>query len=104
MTAPAHEDSAASEFTREEAWVVHTALLASIEDALDAEEESPAEIGLLRELEAEETFDTVELTLIRDALVSYLGDAPLRDRAPGRAALRTIHAVIDDDSVEETPF
>lgn len=102
MTAPAHENPAALEFTREEAWVVHAALLESVEAALDAGEESPAEIGLLRELEGDATYDTVELTLVRDALVSYLGDAPLRDRAPGRAALRNIHAAIDDEAEETT--
>lgn len=98
MSEPAHEDPAAIEFDREEAWVVHTALLTSIEADLDAGEESSAEIRLLREVEADAAFDTSELALVRDALVAYLGDAPLRDRAPGRAALRRIHATIGGEA------
>lgn len=101
MTEPAHEEPAAVEFSREEAWVVHDALLSAIEAAVDAGVESPAELRTLRAVEADEGFDERDLDRIGDALVSYLGDAPLRDRAPGRTALRDVRGVLGEGASED---
>lgn len=94
MSAPAHgngRDQAALDFSREEAWVVHAALLAEIGQLTEEGEESTAECRLLQKLEAERPqFDADEVELIRGALNAYLADAPLRDRAPGRAALNSV--------------
>ena len=95
MTPPAHRRSTALDLSREEAWVAHVALLQAAEKAVDDGAESPAELGLVRRLEDGIPFNEEGLTLLREALVSYLRDAPLRDRAPGRAALRSVDAALD---------
>ncbi|GAB3415377.1 hypothetical protein GCM10027435_11440 [Haloparvum alkalitolerans] len=94
VTPPAHDDPTAPDLGREEAWVAHVALLAATEEAVEAGAESPPELDALATLEGDGLFDGDELRLLRDALVTYLGDAPLRDRAPGRAALRSVNAAI----------
>lgn len=94
MTQPAHDDPTAPDLGREEAWVTHVALLAATEEAVDTGAKSPPEFDALVTLEDDGRFDRDELRLLRDALVTYLGDAPLRDRAPGRTALRSVNAAI----------
>ncbi len=42
----------------------------------------------LRRIEQGEPLGPAETALLHDALVEYLGDAPVRDRAVGRALLR----------------
>jgi len=95
MTPPAHGRSTALDLSREEAWIAHVALLRAAEKAVDDGAESPAELELVRRIEDVTPFDEEGLTLLREALVSYLTDAPLRDRAPGRAALRSVDAALD---------
>lgn len=95
MSPPAHERSIALDLSREEAWVAHTALLRAAEEAVDNGAESPAELDLVQRIEDGTPFDEEGLTLLRGALVAYLADAPLRDRAPGRGALRSVDAALD---------
>lgn len=95
MTPPAHGRSTALDLSREEAWIAHVALLRAAEEAVEDGAESPAELGLVRRIEDGTPFDEEGLTLLREALVSYLADAPLRDRAPGRDALRSVDAALD---------
>jgi len=44
--------------------------------------------GPLESIECGEPLNDESVILLRDALVDYLGDAPVRDRAPGRTLLR----------------
>lgn len=78
-------------FAREEAWVVHVALLARVRRAVedgDADDSYP-ELEALEALEdGRERFSPHEVSVIRSALEAYLTAAPPRDVAPGRAALR----------------
>jgi hypothetical protein len=93
VTSAPVRDAADLGFTRAEAWVVHHALLASVESALDSEECPEPELDLLRAVEAgEERFSRPEAEVVRNALVAYLSDAPLRDQKPGRDALRRIRS------------
>jgi len=81
--------------SREEAWVAHAALIAAGEAAVDAGDDAPAQCRPLRRIERDRALTPDGAALLRDALIDYLGDAPVRDRAPGRALLRRI-----DDAVE----
>lgn len=98
MSAPAHgnrRDRGALDFSREEAWVVHAALLARIGRLTEDGKEAAAECRTLRKLEAERPqFETDEAELLFEALGEYLADAPLRDRAPGRAALDSVRKTL----------
>ncbi|WP_096390724.1 DUF7853 family protein [Halopenitus persicus] len=94
MTTSAHEGSTTLDLSRKGAWVAHAALVRSGREATEAGETQPVERRLLEKIEDDEPFDAAELSALRDALVSYLGDAPVRDRAPGRDVLRTVTAAI----------
>jgi hypothetical protein len=78
--------------SREEAWVAHAALLDAARSATDDAEPYR---GPLESIERGEALDGDALVLLRDALVDYLGDAPVRDRAPGRALLRRTEDAAD---------
>lgn len=95
MTSAPVRDTTELAFSHAEAWVVHDALLAAVEDAAESDERLEPEIDLLESLEAgEERFAKRETEVVQDALVSYLSDAPLRDQKPGRDALRRIRSAL----------
>ncbi|QHS17019.1 hypothetical protein GWK26_07605 [haloarchaeon 3A1-DGR] len=98
MTTSAHEGSTTLDLSREGSWVAHAALVRSGREATEAGEARPVECRLLEKIEDDEPFEPAELSTLRDALVSYLGDAPIRDRAPGREALRTVSTALDPPS------
>ncbi|WP_101295233.1 DUF7853 family protein [Halegenticoccus soli] len=93
MTASAH-NPAALDLTREEAWVVHAAVLAAIERELDDGNDAPDELALLRALEADDGFEPDQLRLLRRILSQYLTDAPDRDDEPGRSVLDDIELAL----------
>ncbi len=111
MTPPRDDASDALTFSREEAWVAHAALLAACERfvadetdmvaSIDADAarvdtaETPPHGRPLRSIERDEPLDDEETALLREALVDYLGDAPVRDRAAGRALLRRLSASVE---------
>lgn len=95
MTPPTNDGRTALEFTREEAWVAHAALLAAGEEAVDGGDDAPPQLRPVRSIERGHELDDEELAVLRAALVDYLGEAPVRDRAPGRAVLRDVEAVLD---------
>ncbi|WP_256403065.1 hypothetical protein [Halorubrum salinum] len=84
--------------SREEAWVAHAALLDAGAAAADAGDDAPEQCRPIRRIERDRALGADGAELLRDALVEYLGDAPVRDRAPGRELLRRV-----DDAVEATP-
>ncbi|WP_435146567.1 hypothetical protein [Halobaculum sp. P14] len=97
MPAPVRDRPTVLSFTREEAWVAHVALLAQLRAAVDADDSKPdyPEVDALEAVEADsDRFEPQHVRVIRDALVSYLGDAPVRDRAPGRDALQAVNAAL----------
>lgn len=78
-------------FSREEAWVVHAALLGRVKTAVESGDDSDGypELDAMTALEdGREQFGPKETSVIRAALEAYLLGAPPRDLAPGRAALR----------------
>lgn len=83
-------------FPREEAWVVHAALLDRVRVAVeegDSDEGYP-ELDALHALEAgREEFAVTEVSVIRRAVETYLTTAPPRDLAPGHGALRRLESV-----------
>ena len=84
MTPPTTDGPPAPTTSREEAWVAHAALI-------DAAKSADGDDGYrrpIRSIERGTPLDDEGVALLRDALVDYLGDAPVRDRAPGRALLR----------------
>jgi len=60
----------------------------ALDAARNATDEDPAYRRPIESLERGAALDDEGVALLRDALVDYLGDAPVRDRAPGRALLR----------------
>lgn len=74
--------------------MVHAALLARVREAVEAGEyeEGYAELDAVSTLEADaDRFSPREVEAVHASLVGYLADAPLRDRPPGRTALRTVN-------------
>ncbi len=98
MTPPTNDGRVPLPSTHEEAWVAHAALLDASEAAVDAGDDAPPQLRPLRGIERERRLDPEEIELLRDALVDYLGDAPVRDRAPGRTLLRRA-----DDALDASP-
>ncbi|WP_144924136.1 DUF7853 family protein [Halorubrum salsamenti] len=97
MTPPTTGDPIPLSLSREEAWVAHAALLDAGAAAVDAGDDAPAQCRPIRRVERERPFAPGDAVVLRDALIDYLGDAPVRDRAPGRALLRRV-----DDAVESS--
>ncbi len=95
MTPPTNDGRITLPFSREEAWVAHAALLAASETAVNAGDDAPAQLRPLDGIERGRDFTRSEIVLLRDALVDYLGDAPVRDRAPGRTLLRRSDDALD---------
>ncbi|MFC6786965.1 hypothetical protein ACFQFH_14075 [Halobaculum halobium] len=91
MANPVEGERRTLAFSREEAWVVHAALLDGVRTAVEDgnSAEGYPELDALRAIEGgRERFDREEAGVIHGALKTYLGGAPKRDRAPGQAALR----------------
>ncbi|MFC6724501.1 hypothetical protein ACFQE1_08965 [Halobium palmae] len=82
------------DLSREETWVAHAALVCGIDRAVEDGEEPAAERELLLALESDEPIDRDALPTLRDAVLSYLDDAPERDVVTGRAVLGTVDAVL----------
>lgn len=94
MSAPVRDRSAELTFSPEEAWVVHAALLARIDEVTEAggPDDGVAERGALSTLESDaDRFPPAQVRAIHLSLVGYLADAPLRDRPHARAALATVN-------------
>lgn len=88
MTQPTCHGPDSVDCSREEAWVLHAAVLDHIERAVDADRSPDRGVAVLERVEACEPLDTADRDLVRDALVTYLdGDSPERDRAPGWSML-----------------
>ncbi len=90
-------------FPREEAWVVHAALLSQVESALDDGEPAPAELELVQCLETNGWIDDSDLELVRDALVQYLPNGPTRDEGPGQTALRAVTDQLEQNTQSLPP-
>lgn len=95
MTPSTNADHPPPTASREEAWIAHAALLAAGATAAAAGDETPPQCRPRRRIERGRALDAAGVELLRDALIEYLGDAPVRDRAPGRSLLRRV-----DDAVE----
>ena len=93
MPAPIRDRTRLLDVTREEAWVVHAALMEQLQ-ADDDRDPDAVEVDALGALEDARRFNYEELHAVREALVEYLVDAPLRDRPAGRTALRTADAAL----------
>jgi len=91
MTPPTTDGPPAPTTSREEAWVAHAALI----DAATAADGDRPYHRPIESIERGAALDDEEVALLRDALIDYLGDAPVRDRAPGRALLRRTDDVTD---------
>jgi hypothetical protein len=76
--------------SREEAWVLHAALLDHIEGVVADDRSPDRAVEVLDRIEACDPLDPTDRRLVREALRGYLPDAPERDRAPGRAMLATL--------------
>ncbi|GAB3320498.1 hypothetical protein EI982_13255 [Haloplanus rallus] len=80
------------DLSREEAWVLHVAILAHVERRVEAGRSPDRGVALLDRVEACEPLDTGDRSLVRGALTTYLTDAPERDREPARSILSTLDA------------
>jgi hypothetical protein len=76
--------------SREEAWVLHAAVLDHVERLVAADRSPDRAMAILDRVEACESLDADDRKLVRDALSTYLDDAPERDRAPVRQMLTTL--------------
>jgi len=80
--------------SREEAWVLHAAVLDHVERLVAADRSPDRAMAILDRVEAGGSLDATDRELVRDALATYLDDAPERDRDAVReilAALSTRH-------------
>ena len=94
MTASTHNSPISLDLTREEAWVVHAAVVAAIERRVDDEQDPSDALDLRRALEADATFEADELEYLLEVLRTYAEeDAPSRDRP-------SVRRVIDDVEAE----
>ncbi|WP_123623205.1 hypothetical protein [Halorubrum sp. CSM-61] len=103
MTPPTTGDPIPLSPSREEAWVAHAALLDAGEAAFDAGDDAPPQHRPIRRIERGRPLAPRDAVLLRDALIDYLGDAPVRDRAPGRALLRRIDDAVEPDDRSASP-
>lgn len=87
MTAAARGNPTGLDLSREEAWVVHSALLSYIEGELADDRRAEHECDLLRALEGDAEFDDGDLRAVRRAVDYYRERAPDRDRDPCRSVL-----------------
>ena len=95
MTASAHDSPTALDLTNEEAWALHAALLASVEDAVEEGETPEPAVTLLDRVEEDDDFETVELAFFAEVLREYVdGRAPSRDRRPARSVIDDIEAAL----------
>lgn len=76
--------------SREEAWVLHAAMLDHVERTVGAGRSPDRAMAVVERVEACEPLDPTDRALVREALTAYLPDAPARDRRPGRAVLATL--------------
>jgi len=68
------------DLSREEAWVLHAAVLDHVERLVTADRSPDRAMAILDRVEACEPLDSTDRELVRDALAAYLDDAPERDR------------------------
>lgn len=81
------------DLSREQAWILHSALLDHIERLVAADRSPDHAIDVLEQIETCDPLDTSDRRLAHDALSTYLDDAPERDRDPARAALESLQAL-----------
>lgn len=95
MTAPAHDCPTTLDLNREEAWVLHTALLDTVERELDAGNDAERALTLLVRLEEGKDFDCEQLEYLASVLRSYIdGSVPPRDRSPARDVLQNVQTAL----------
>lgn len=70
--------------------MLHAAVLDHVERLVAADRSPDRAMAILHRVEACESLDTDDRKLVCDALSTYLGDAPERDRAPVRQLLTTL--------------
>jgi hypothetical protein len=86
MVQPSHGPASLG-LSREEAWVLHAAVLQRIERELEAGR-NPTEVEALRErIESGDSLDSTHLDAAERALSTYLDGAPERDRTHAQAVL-----------------
>lgn len=78
------------DLSREEAWVLHAAVLDHVERLVAADRSPDRAVAVLTRIESCEPLDTDDRNLVRDALSTYLTDAPDRDRSPAREVLAAL--------------
>jgi hypothetical protein len=76
--------------SREEAWVLHAAVLDHVERLVAADRSPDRAMAVLDRVEACDPLDATDRGLVHDALASYLDDAPERDREAVREMLATL--------------
>jgi hypothetical protein len=80
------------DISREDAWVLHAALLAWIDGEIDDDRTPRFEFGLLRKVEECERLTTAELRVVRQVLEAYRDDAPPEDEV----AVESLLSDVDD--------
>jgi hypothetical protein len=93
MTETAHGDPVPLDLSPEEAWVVHAAVLAALERAVE-DDDAWCTVGLLETVEGDRAFTPDELRSLRKVLQTYFTDAPDRDRETTVSVLDTVDAAL----------
>lgn len=95
MTAPAHDCPTTLDLNREEAWVLHTALLDTVERELDEGNDAERALTLLVRLEEGKDFDCEQLEYLNSVLRTYIdGSVPPRDRTPAKDVLDSVQTAL----------
>lgn len=87
MDQPTCNGPAGLDLSREEAWVLHAAVLDYVDDELDAGNEPERELALLDAIESCADLDDDDVDRLTELLARYLDDAPEPDRPHARAIL-----------------
>jgi len=102
MTPPTNGDRIRLALSRDEAWIAHAALLDAGAAAVAAGDDAPPQCRPRRRIERGRALSPADAELLREALIDYLADAPVRDRASGRALLRRVNGVVEPRRSSDT--
>lgn len=90
MSPTTHHGPEGVDLSREQAWVLHDALLDYVERVVEADDSPDHAMEVLDRVETGESLDTLDRVLAREALSAYLDDPPERDREPAQAAMASL--------------
>jgi len=95
MTPSTHDHTPALSYSREDAWLLHAALLSYLDrEAASGRDTTPIAQLLISIETGQSKFDRHELKILRDALVSHITEASPHEQARSRELLCQINSIL----------